>query len=237
MAQTRTDAMPSKAVVLIKRLFNIGRTRLGDVTVLSSRRDVPRGVQKALFNGKYERFERLMVEAHVKRGDKVLEIGVGVGLISLVAASRAGAGNVFSYEANPAVEDLIRRNYALNDLHPTLTMKAVTADGRALTFYQDAKVLSSSIFDRKLEGGKVTVESEAIQTLIDRHAPNVLVMDVEGAELEILPAADLSGVDRIIVEMHPHVIGADKVDALVADLVAQGFTLTDKQSITYYLAR
>lgn len=229
--------MPSKASVLFKRLLNVGKTRVGQVTVLSSRRDVPRGVQKALFNGKYERFERLMVEAHVNPGDRVLEIGVGIGLISLVAASRAGAENVFSYEANPAVEDLIRRNYALNGLSPQLTMKAVTADGRALTFYQDAKVLSSSIFDRKLEGGEVTVESEAIQTLIDRHSPNVLVMDVEGAELEILPAADLSGIDKIIVELHPHVIGADKVEALVADLVAQGFTLTDKQSITYYLAR
>jgi len=229
--------MPSKAAVLLKRLFNVGQTQLGDVRVHSSRSDVPRGVQKALFNGKYERFERFMVEAHVHPGDRVLEIGVGVGLISLVAASRAGAENVFSYEANPSVEPLIRRNYALNDLHPSLTMKAVTSDGRSLTFYQDAKVLSSSIFDRKLEGGEVTVESEAIQTLIERHAPNVLVMDVEGAELEILPAADLSGVDRIIVEMHPHVIGADKVEALVADLMAQGFTLTDKQSITYYLAR
>jgi len=227
----------NKAAVLLKRLFDVGTVRVGDVKLHSSRRDVPKGVQKALFNGKYERFEREMVVAHVKPGDRVLEIGVGVGLITLTAASKVGADHIWSYEANPALEPLIRRNFALNGLHPDLTMKAVTADGRDLVFYQDKKVLSSSIFDRKLEGGEVTVKSVAIQTLIERHDPNVLILDVEGAELEILPAADLSHVDRIIVEMHPHVIGADKVEGLLADLAAQGFKLIEKQSITYYLAR
>ena len=229
--------MAGKLGVLLKRLFNVPQTTLGGVRVISRRPDVPRNVQKALFNGKYERFEQKLVEAHVHPGDRVLEIGVGIGLITLTAARRAGAENVFAYEANPALERLIRRNFALNGLAPQLTMKAVTADGRALTFYQDRKVLSSSIFDRDLEGGEVTVESEPINALIARHSPNVLVMDVEGAEAEILPAADLDGVERIIVEMHPHVIGEETVAGLIADLEGRGFSVKDRQSITWYLER
>ena len=51
---------------------------------------------------------------------------------------------ILSYEANPQMEKLIRKNYALNNLVPNLEMKAVSVDGEKVEFYIDPEVISSS---------------------------------------------------------------------------------------------
>ena len=63
------------------------------------------------------------------------EIGCGIGLVSLVARKICTEGFVISYEANPQMETLIRKNYALNNLVPNLEMKAVSIDGKNRILY------------------------------------------------------------------------------------------------------
>ena len=93
-------------------------------------------VRSALFKGTYEDNERRLVRGLLKPGDRVLEIGTGIGLVSLVCAKICGAGNVLSYEANPQLERIIRKNYELNGLTPNLRMRAVTTDGRSVSFFR-----------------------------------------------------------------------------------------------------
>ncbi len=64
-----------------------------------------------------------------------------------------------------------------------------------------------------------------------------VMVGMEGAEEEILPVADLEGVRALILELHPHIIGAAKVSALVKDLEARGFSLREKIHKTYFLER
>jgi FkbM family methyltransferase len=220
-----------------RRLRDLRVLRLHGVQVRCGPDDVPRSVRSALFKESYEAYECELVKRILRPGDRVLEIGTGIGLVSLVATRLAGEGNVLSCEANPEMEAVIRANYALNGWTPNLRMQAVTADGGPLTFYRNDNILSSSAFDRQIDGHEITVPSVALAEVIAAHRPSVLVMDVEGSEVELLPAADLSGIRAVIVEMHPHIVGPEKIMALVAQMAAQGLQLAETRHKTFLLAR
>lgn len=184
--------------------------------------DIPSSVRSHIFKGTYEAVEAELVKEVVAPGSRVLEVGTGIGFVSILCSKIAGAGNVTSYEANPAMGDVIRKNYAENGLQPNLRMLAVTVDGNPIQFFADANVLSSSMIDRDLPTTEITVESDAMADVMEQVAPDVIVMDVEGAEVELLSSADLSKVHSMIVEVHPHIVGADKIAEMEAALAAKG---------------
>jgi FkbM family methyltransferase len=219
------------------RLRDTRILNLHGVKVRTGMEDVPKSVRSALFKGTYEKFECDLVKQHVTAGAKVLEIGTGIGLVSLVATRLSGQGNVLSYEANPKMEATIRANYLLNGFEPNLRMKALTADGRELTFFQDQNILSSSLHERDIKSTTITVPSVAINDVLKEAAPSVILMDVEGAEVELLEIADLSNVKVMIIEMHPHIVGHDVIDGLLESLNAQGFTPAEQQHKTYLFTR
>jgi FkbM family methyltransferase len=220
-----------------RRLRDVQTMSHYGVRVKTGHEDVPRPVRNALFKGTYEQHECELVKAHLRPGDRVLEIGCGIGLVSILAARVCGEGHVFSYEANPEMEPVIQANYALNGLQPILTMQAVTADGRDLTFHRQDNVLSSSIYDRGIGAQEITIPSTAIDDALAAAQAKVVIMDVEGAEEELLPAADLTGVQTMSIEMHPHIIGEDRVCDLSDGLVAQGFELLATRHKTYLFKR
>jgi FkbM family methyltransferase len=219
------------------RLRDTRILNLHGVKVRTGMEDVPKSVRSALFKGTYEKFECDLVKQHVTAGAKVLEIGTGIVLVSLVATRLSGQGNVLSYEANPKMEATIRANYLLNGFEPNLRMKALTADGRELTFFQDQNILSSSLHERDIKSTTITVHSVAINDVLKEAAPSVILMDVEGAEVELLEIADLSNVKVMIIEMHPHIVGHDVIDGLLESLNAQGFTPAEQQHKTYLFTR
>lgn len=190
-----------------------------------------------LYGGAYETSECDFVERTVRAGDRVLELGAGIGLVGLIATRLCGEDNVMTCEANPDLESLIRKNYDLNGWRPNLLMKAVTSDGRDVEFFVSSKLLSSSTFNCEPTGNCIVVGSCAIGKLIERQRPTVVVMDVEGGKSELIPAADLSGVRAFIVEMHPQVVGAERVDDLLENLESKGFSLIDERDTTYLFCR
>lgn len=209
--------------LLWHRLAGRKTTTLDGLRLVCDPAKVHRSVASAIIKGSYEAPERLLVRAALKPGDKVVEIGTGVGVVALLCTRLAGAGNVTSFEANAALEPIIRQNFALNGLTPRLRLRAVTVDGAPVNFFRNENVVSSSIYDRGLEARQVTVQSDPIDTVLAGERATVLVMDVEGAEIALLRAADLSGLREIIVELHPHIVGEDATQAMIDSICARGF--------------
>jgi len=185
----------------------------------------PNSLRREIIKGRYERHEARLLALAVSAGDRVLEIGGGIGFIGILATKRAGEGRVTSYEANPDMADVIRANYALNGLAGDVRMKAITADGRPVTFFRADNVRSSSFVDLEEGGEEIRVPSDSIEDAMDATSPDVVVMDVEGAEVEILPLAAARGVPRLLVEFHPHITGAARVEALKADVLEAGYRI------------
>lgn len=53
--------------------------------------------------------------------------------------------------------------------------------------------------------------------------PTVLIMDVEGAEVDVLTSSLLLGLKRIILEFHPQVVGPGDIERLRTHLFGLGF--------------
>lgn len=219
------------------RLMNTKVITLDGVRVHSSAEGTPKGVRSGLFKDTYEDAERALLQRVVQPGDRVLEIGGGIGVVGILATRLAGAGRVTSYEANPTLEPVIRANYALNGLEPDLRMRAVTVDGQPVTFHQSDNVLSSSLYARAEAGREIRVDSDALADVLGEVAPDVLVMDVEGAEIDLLADLKFEGIRAMVVELHPHVVGQDRIDALLVSLDERGFEVTERARTNVLLER
>jgi hypothetical protein len=125
----------------------------------------------------------------------------------------------------------------LNAAKPELRMQAITLDGAPVTFHASDNVVSSSLFKRAETQREITVESVAMADALQDIQPDVLVMDVEGAEIDLLSTGDLAPIRAAIVELHPHVVSADRIDALLKSLAERGFEVAERLENNVLLRR
>lgn len=184
--------------------------------------------------GRYEVEERKLIPRVIAAGDRVLEIGGGVGLIAMLCARVTGPSNVFVYEANPEILAAARDNFRHNELDISIEHAAVVPAGHSgdhVTFFVSENFWSSSLLDKGGAQRAISAPALPLGSLVAKHRPTVIIMDVEGAEYELLRSADLSGVDKLCIEFHTRYIGAEKVSALIHSLLDRGFVLQLEQSI------
>lgn len=186
-------------------------------------------LRKHLFSGEYEKTEAQLLKNTLTRDSVVLEIGTGIGFISILSRKICTNGRVASYEANPQTEEIIRGNYRLNNLEPELHMMAVTTHGEDIPFFVDSDIISSSLIDRARGDQKITVPSVKIADILKELKPDTIIMDVEGAEVELLNSTNLDGIANIVLELHPHIVGQALINKLFNTLKEKG--LNPKSSI------
>jgi FkbM family methyltransferase len=182
-----------------------------------------RKVERALSKGDYEREELRLIGAVLSPGDTILEVGAGLGLVSTYCAKRIGSKRVFACEADPDLEPCIRDTYRLNGVEPTLEMCAVGPKAGRVTLYRDKHLVSSSVVRRRVGSRPVEVPGKALNYLVEKIHPTLLVVDAEGAERELFDDAELPTVTRIVLELHDRVIGRAGTDRVRARLSAMGF--------------
>ncbi|MDJ0933092.1 FkbM family methyltransferase [Breoghania sp.] len=185
---------------------------------------VPNYVSNLVYEGRYERSEAAICKAELSHRDQVLELGGGIGFMGMLCAQICGSDNVTTYETNPDLERVIRKTHELNGVSPTLCMHAISREGSELTFFRDDNIISSGLIDRSF-GGETTVSARAIADVLAEIRPTALVCDIEGAEIDVLADVDLSGIDKIIIELHPKIVGNEANDALVTSFEERGFEM------------
>ena len=169
-----------------------------------------------LRRGTYERAEVTAVRALVAPEDRVMEIGAGLGIVTTLAAQVAE--HVTAFEANPALRDTLERTFALNDVRPDLRMKAVaTTPGHVHIAVEDAFWVS-----RVADAG-VEVEAVAFLPTLEELRPTFAIIDCEGGERDLLADPLPAYVRKLIVELHPDVIGRAGCDEIGTALAEQGF--------------
>ncbi|MBO6507250.1 MAG: FkbM family methyltransferase [Roseibium sp.] len=216
----------------IRHQFQPKTITLNGIRLTTERGEVPRDIQKQLYQNRYETQELTLVRAALVAGDRVLEVGAGIGFIGIACARICGPGNILSYEPNPAMKAVIEKNYALNDMTPNLRSKVLDVKPGEVEFFFSDTVLSSSLIDRQ-QGSATRVEADGIGQVVEEFDPSAIVMDVEGAEIELLRNCRLDGVAKMIIEMHPHVVGEDRISDLCGFLSENGFSVEDRVGKVY----
>ena len=86
----------------------------------------------------------------VRKGDRVLELGAGLGIVGAVVAARAEPERVLSFEANPALIRHIRRLHRINGLTRRIELRNEVLVGpeetrTTLPFHIRSSYLGSSL--------------------------------------------------------------------------------------------
>ncbi|MEM8730304.1 MAG: FkbM family methyltransferase [Pseudomonadota bacterium] len=178
--------------------------------------------------GQYEGDEIKGALHVVEESDVVLEIGAGIGVVGGVVAARCKPRRILSFEANPELIPEIRALYDANGLTDRIGVEnavLISAPDRpqSLPFYLHKSYLGSSLSHpgKKLRK-EVSVPTRDFASVCAGLAPTVLIMDIEGGELELLRHADLSRFRAVVLEFHPGVYGIDGMRSLKALLREAG---------------
>lgn len=173
--------------------------------------------------GRYERRERRAIIPALRDDDVVLELGVGIGLVSMLCVRRLGEGRVFGFEANPRLAPHLEANFARNDLYPHVTFAVLGEHAGERTFHIEPSFFGSSLHRRSSGAETISVPMKSFRDVCEERAPTVLVADIEGGEVELLAHAALDGIRLVVMELHPHIVGVDAIATVVARVRAQGF--------------
>jgi FkbM family methyltransferase len=171
----------------------------------------------------------------VRPGDRVLEMGAGIGFVSGVVARVAAPARVVSFEANPRLIPWIRALHALNGLGGIAEVRhQVLVGGRerpgTMTFHLHASYLGSSLAGTRRSVEQVEVDTAGLAEVMAEVRPDVLLIDIEGGEQEILAHADLSAVRAMVIEFHPDAYGIPGMQACKAAITGAGLARIDALS-------
>lgn len=182
-----------------------------------------------IYSGRHELPERDVVRQTLSPHDVVLEIGAGVGLVTLLCCQQIGGERVHTCEANPQLHPLLERSCELNGFHPEIIRGLIGLEAGSHEFFVAPQFVSSSRFAdaEETQATKVTVPVIPLPGLLQRIRPTYLIMDAEGAEADLLDRrVDLSCVQKVCVEVHPKIIGDAAVNDIVHTLRDQGLHLS-----------
>lgn len=177
-----------------------------------------------------------VVREHVRPESRVWDIGANVGVFAFAAAGLAVRGDVVAVEADPWLAQLIRRSIRLPrnaSLRVRVLSAAVSDRNGVADFHIAARGRASNSLaaagGRSQAGGAreiLTVPTITLDTLLESlPAPDLVKIDVEGAELMVL-----RGATRLLEEVRPTLyieVGTDLAAEVAALLRQADYTLHD----------
>jgi FkbM family methyltransferase len=182
-------------------------------------------ILKDIFFGVYESKEAELVKKKIAADDVVMEVGAGIGFLSALCAKVTGSERVFAYEANPQLMQVIRHVHDLNQVAPTVSNVLLGEGDGECTFWLEKDYWASSLIQGSKDATPIRVRQIDLNQEIQRIRPSFMILDIEGGEYEFLRHARLDPIRKIVIEVHPHVLGYTRISEMLGWLFAAGFAL------------
>jgi FkbM family methyltransferase len=183
----------------------------------------------AYWIGTYEVVRMREFADALKQGDVVYDVGANAGIYSLNASFQVGnSGWVYAFEPLERNLNYLRQHLALNNLQNCTVLETAICNTEGTLAFSAADRQPS--MGRLSPSGEIAVPSTTLDICVygeqRLRPPNVLKIDVEGAEFEVL-----SGATRGITEFHPTIFlevhGAELHRTCRDFLVAKGYSVED----------
>ncbi len=185
-------------------------------------------IRRALLRGRYERHKVRQLRNRVEPNDVVLDVGAGIGLTALYAASMVGAENVLCVEADPRAAALAEANFAANGQDIELLRAAAVPGGDPgeVDFHLNQELGRSSLTPKAGDVETVSVPTADIAPLLRGRGISVLNVSMEGSERDLLTAIDdFADVRILLLSVHEQVVGYERTNRLLERLFDAGFAL------------
>lgn len=212
--QCLTRILGSKYATKLRLLRKPKSVEYYGLTVPITHDQMPKPVIEQLLQNAYEVPEINALINLINDGDRILELGTGIGIVSGIASQIRDNITIETYEANPNLIEHIHALHSLNGIKNVQVNNAIlTPDPSVETrpFHLHQYFPEGSVIETKLTEGTIDVPVLDFNAVVSRFSPSVLVCDIEGAEADIFSGANLSGFRAIILEMHPHLISRQAV--------------------------
>lgn len=157
-------------------------------------------VVSEVFSGEYNKL-------NIKSDDIVVDFGLNIGMFTVFALNK-GAKLVHSYEPDKENFALAQKNVAMNisdSFRYVLHNEAVIGNNDKTREFSINLKKNKGAHSLVAKRGRdtVTVDCVNINHVFNSVKPTVVKMDIEGGELECLPAVqDWSGIREFIMEFH-----------------------------------
>jgi len=176
--------------------------------------------------GSYEKANQIHWERHLKPGMAVFDIGANVGFYTLLASVLVGpSGRVVAFEPLPRNLGFLHGHVSRNRRDNVRIIEAAVAEVPGEATFED---VAHGSMARLSTRGSIRVKVVALDDLTDRGEipePQMMKIDVEGAEIEVL-----KGATRLIQRARPTLFlsthGADVHAACLTLLGGWGYRCT-----------
>jgi FkbM family methyltransferase len=145
--------------------------------------------------GIYEQKKRTLFEKTVTENNVVYDVGAHVGFYTLLASDLVGpVGKVFAFEPVPENLSCLREHIRINGVHNVSVFESAVAERSGWEYFERG---TSSSTGRIYANGSLRVRAVSLDALRAQSGisgPDVIKIDVEGAEYRVLCGArDLIG--------------------------------------------
>ena len=178
--------------------------------------------------GKYENDEKNLVDKYIKGNEIVLELGGNVGVISnLINKKLIDRKNHVVLEPNGKLINKLKINRKLNSSQFNI-IEGIISKNKNVKFYLHKNNLSSSIKIKSIN--YIKPKCYNINDVEKKYHLNfdTIVMDIEGAEIDLIRDFDLSKFEKLIIEFHPGKTTNEEINFAKEKLKKIGFSLVEK---------
>ena len=157
--------------------------------------------------GAYEADEYRALKRLLRKSDRVLELGTGLGVLATYCAKRLEDDErVLTVEADPEMAPVIAATFEANGVAPKLLIAAVSGDGRPRMLHRadDFWSTGTSIVPDDVAGSPLVpvVDGVALGNLLHTHAPTICIIDIEGGEVTLVDTLLPDCVRAVLIEVH-----------------------------------
>ena len=174
----------------------------------------------------YEREEAAEIPRIVQKGERVLEIGAGIGYVSTLAWNTGHVEHLSIIEANPDLIPIISETHQLNGVEGHIMNGCLGSEVGKASFYIHEDFWASSLAPPKNKNKirkVVGIPTISFSDVLREVSPTLIICDIEGGEARIFDGVNLYGVNKILVEVHQRRIGRRGMFNLFETLHRQGF--------------
>ena len=209
---------------------------IDDIKVAIDREIVSQTIIDAMKRRQYEHVEAriggwLFDTPEIPSGQRILEVGAGLGFVGSSLFQSGKVEKIVSYEANPTLVPLIRETHRLNGVNSEVRNFLLGADSEG----------SGSIFvptDFWAASGKASsqavehsVPRASLQAAVDEIQPTFMLIDIEGGETVLFDGiSELPSVHSVLIELHQMAIGREGIATFFKKMMSMGFGYDQRYS-------